>query len=122
VSAADGFHDFTVPQWLRHIRSEWGISDEQLAGLVRVDLDVIAQWTGPETPDFQGTVPPGLDAAVPLIAIYRKLAARFPESDEQVKWLFSEHRDFGGSKPIDVAMSSLENLYWVGYFLDSSTA
>jgi hypothetical protein len=72
--------------------------------------------------DVTGTLPPGFESTAPLIAIYRKLAARYPKTEDQVKWLFSDHRDFGGSKPIDVAASSLENLYWVGYYLDSSPA
>jgi len=72
--------------------------------------------------EISGTLPPGLESAAPLIAIYRKLAARYPKTEDQVKWLFTEHRDFGGLKPIDVAASSLENLYWVGYYLDSSPA
>ncbi len=110
--------DRSVPEWLRVIQLEWSLTPEQLAALLRVKVSAIENID----PNFTGTLPPGLEAAAPLISIYRKLAARFPNSEEQVKWLFSEHQEFGGSKPIDVAMSSLENLYWVGYFLDSSPA
>lgn len=109
----------SVPEWVRHIQVEWELGPQQIAALIRVDParlpDLLAAKSG-------ATLPPGLESAAPLIAIYRKLAARFPKTEDQVKWLFTEHRDFGGSKPIDVAASSLENLYWVGYYLDSSPA
>jgi hypothetical protein len=62
-----------------------------------------------------------MDTAVPLVSIYKKLMAKFPNVEEQVKWLFQESEDFGGAKPIDVAASSLQNLMWVGYYLDSSS-
>lgn len=116
----------SVAEWLRRIQIEWALTPEQLSGILRVDLAALEKQltTGEKNPvpEFSGTIPPGFEAAAPLIAIYRKLAARFPNSEDQVKWLFTEHQEFGGAKPIDVATSSLENLYWVGYFLDSSPA
>ncbi len=114
----------TVPQWLRKIRVEWGLEPAQFAGLLRVPIDAIEhllESAGGDSPS-QPTIPPGFDAAAPLIAIYRRLATRYPKGEEQVKWLFTAHPDFGGAKPIDVAASSLENLYWVGYYLDSAPA
>ena len=123
MSAENSF-DRTVPEWLRRIQIEWSLTFDQIAALMRVDRAFLESWIGPgaENRDFTGTIPPGLETAAPLIAIYRKLAARYPNSEDQVKWLFTDHQEFGGSKPIDVATSSLENLYWVGYFLDSSPA
>lgn len=114
--------DRTVPEWVRHIQLEWALSPAQLAGLLRVDGERLDRLLAEKHGEVSGTLPPGLESAAPLIAIYRKLAARYPKSEDQVKWLFTEHPDFGGAKPIDVAASSLENLYWVGYYLDSSPA
>ncbi len=113
--------DRSVPDWLRVIRLEWGLEPSQLAAILRLPPARLEEVLA-DASRSEATIPPGLDAAAPLIAIYRKLAARYPSSEEQVKWLFSEHPDFGGAKPIDVAASSLENLYWVGYYLDSSPA
>lgn len=107
----------TVPEWLRKIQIEWSLAPKQLAGLLHTDEERLRSAMDSS---FSGTLPPGLEAAAPLIAIYRRLSARYPETEDQVKWLFSEHKEMGGSKPIDVAASSLENLYWVGYFLDSA--
>ncbi|MBS1962719.1 MAG: DUF2384 domain-containing protein [Bdellovibrionales bacterium] len=111
--------DRSVPEWVRHIQIEWELSPGQIAALIRVDPARLPELLETKS---TATLPPGLESAAPLIAIYRKLAARYPKTEDQVKWLFTEHRDFGGSKPIDVAASSLENLYWVGYYLDSSPA
>lgn len=112
----------TVPEWVRRIRLEWELAPAQLAAILRVDLAALEGLLAAKADAFPGTLPPGFESASPLIAIYRKLAARYPKTEDQVKWLFTEHRDFGGAKPIDVAASSLENLYWVGYYLDSSPA
>lgn len=121
--------DRTVIEWIRHIQIEWELKPESLASLLHLPLAKVVQYFGPggETPHekneyLQATIPPGLETAAPVIAIYKKLAARYPSSEEQVKWLFTEHPDFGGTKPIDVAASSIENLYWLGYYLDSGAA
>jgi hypothetical protein len=114
--------DRTVPEWVRHIQLEWELAPAQIAGLLRIEPPRLEKLLATKPGENSGTLPPGLESAAPLIAIYRKLAARYPKTEDQVKWLFTEHRDFGGAKPIDVAASSLENLYWVGYYLDSSPA
>ncbi len=114
--------DRSVPEWVRHIQLEWELTPAQISGVLRIDSARLETLLSAKKGEFSGTLPPGLENASPLIAIYRKLAARYPKTEDQVKWLFTEHRDFGGAKPIDVAASSLENLYWVGYYLDSSPA
>jgi hypothetical protein len=126
MSPADSESERTVEEWLRHIQVEWELRLEQMAGLLHLDEARVSEILGPKVlmkrdgTAVGGTVPPGFESAVPLIAIYRRLAARFPKTEDQVKWLFTEHQDFGGTKPIDVAASSLENLYWIGYYLDAA--
>ncbi|MBC7385418.1 MAG: hypothetical protein H7301_04530 [Cryobacterium sp.] len=112
----------SIPEWLRRIQLDWALSIDQLCAILRVDPPLLEAWIVPNETNraFSGTIPPGLDSAVPLISIYRRLTQMHPETEDQVKWLFTAHTDFGGAKPIDVAASSLENLYWVGYFLDSA--
>ena len=114
--------DRSVSEWILHIQLQWALAPGQIAGLLRVESARLEMALSANAENFTGTLPPGLESAAPLISIFRKLAARYPNSEDQVKWLFTEHRDFGGAKPIDVAASSLENLYWVGYYLDSSPA
>jgi hypothetical protein len=124
MSAAD--NERSVEDWLRHIQLAWELRLEQMAGLLHLEESRLAEIIGPkallkrESTEIGATVPPGLESAVPLIAIYRRLSARFPKTEDQVNWLFTGHADFGGAKPIDVAASSLENLYWIGYYLDAA--
>jgi hypothetical protein len=112
----------SVTEWIRHIQLEWGLSPDQFAQILRVEKPELERLLSEPASSFEGTVPPGFETAVPVISIFRKLSVRYPKSEDQVKWLFTEHADFGGAKPIDVAVSSLENLYWVGYYLDTSRA
>ena len=111
----------SVYEALDRMQSDWGLSAGQMASLTHVSLDVYLGWVmeGRGKKQHDATIPSGMETAVPLIAIYRRLKTRFPRREEQVKWLFAENKDFGGNKPIDVAASSIENLYWVGYYLES---
>ncbi len=110
----------TLPQLLRRLMLDWGIGAEQAAALCRVSPAVLAEWLERDL-SAEGTVPTGMDNAVPLVAVYKRLQA-FKPGEEGLKWLFTAHPEFGNEKPIDVMASSLENLYWVSYWLDSSRA
>lgn len=114
--------DRSVPEWLRLIQIEWALTLENLALLLHVKPSLVSDAISPNAAPSTGTIPAGLETAAPVIGMYRKLAARFPNSEDQVKWLFTEHQEFGGTKPIDVATSSIDNLYWVAYFLESQSA
>ena len=114
--------DRSVPEWLRHIRLEWALTADQLARMLHIEVPLLEKTCLDMDEATSPTIPPGLETAAPLIGIYRKLAARFPNHEDQVKWLFTEHQEFGGTKPIDVTASSVENLYWVAYFLESQSA
>ena len=108
---------------LLKIQADWGLKDEQMAALGRVSVQKFCQSLlergVPHGPGGHA-VPTDLDYFVPVISIYKRLAERFADSEAQVKWLFEQNPDFGGAKPIDVAISSSENLYWVSYYLESS--
>jgi len=112
--------DLTLPQLLRRLMLDWGIGADQAAALCRVSPEVFGEWLVRDV-SAEGTVPSGMDNAVPLVAVYKRLQA-FKPGEEGPKWLFSAHPEFGNEKPIDVMASSLENLYWVSYWLDSSRA
>src|SRR5687768_7976466 len=97
--------DETLPQLLRHVQVEWGLSSSQMAALAQVSVETYEKWVQTEAPDqksrvvcggVQATVPPGMESAVPLIAIFRKLTARYPDIDEQLRWLFTANAEFGG--------------------------
>ena len=113
--------DLNLKDWLLQIQKSWELTPSQMASLTHVSAETFSGWVKDDQAFLQATVPPGMETAVPLVSIYKKLALLYREPDDQVKWLFTEHADFAGSKPIDIISSSLENLYWVGYYLETSS-
>jgi len=115
--------DETLVQSLRKIQLEWGLSHEQMAALAHVSLPIYESWLSSrqecEVNVEQASIPSGMETAVPVLSIYRSLCVLHPNTEDQAKWLLSDNPHFSGNKPMDVAASSLENLYWVAYYLDS---
>jgi hypothetical protein len=111
----------TLYQALEQIQQEWELTDAQMARLMHVDESTYSRWMQEgRTVENPPVVPLGMDTALPLVSIYKSLLRRFSDIEERVKWLFKENPDFGGNKPIDIATSSVENLFWVSYYLDSN--
>lgn len=110
--------------WIRAIRLEWNLELPQLARLVHADEATLARFLAlsPAQAAELPTIPVGLDHAPALVSIYRRLRALYPRIEDQVKWLFTSHPDFGGEKPVEVAASSVANLLWVAYALESAAA
>jgi hypothetical protein len=115
----------TLIDALLKIQTEWGLGPERMAALTHVAPQIFEKWMLGNRRE-QGrdservTIPSGMETAVPLIAIYRKVARRFPAAEDQVKWMTSPNADFDGHSPYQVATSSLQNLFWLSYYLDSS--
>lgn len=107
--------DRSLAEWIYFIQLEWGLKPDQVSDLLKIPYSRIQQ-----SRSSVATVPPGLENAVPLVGIYKKLRLRYPTTEEQLKWLFTSHPDFGDTPPIDVAVSSTENLFWLSYYLESS--
>ena len=113
----------TLYSTLKKIQETWEMSHEQVAALIHVDPNSYSHWITAEASETDtATVPRGMDNAIALASIYQSLNRRFPQIEEQVKWLFTGHPDFGNNKPIDIAASSPENLFWLSYYLASSTS
>jgi hypothetical protein len=113
----------TLTEKLAQVQGRWGLKDEQLAALAHVDVQTWRGWLARD-PDASGaTVPLGMESAVPVLNIFHRLEKRFgPGKEAEVaRWLSEPHVDFGGQPPLDVAASSLENLFWVSYYLDSAS-
>jgi hypothetical protein len=110
----------TLDQALIHIQNEWELSDSQMARLIHVEEQVYVTWKSRiKIAEETYSIPLGMDTAVPLVSIYKALGRRFATIEERLKWLFQENQDFGGNKPIDIAASSVEHLFWVSYYLES---
>ena len=113
-------NDPSVQRWLRKILLEWQMSVSQLALILGVEESRVHQVLHGSDDEESGTIPSGFDAAPAMIRIFQLLSSRYTSTEEQLKWLFSEHPDFGRTKPIDVISSSRENLFWVAYYLESA--
>lgn len=109
----------SLVEWLRLIQIEWGLKVSQLSALVRISEDRLGKIleTGLTPSEEAATVPVGFECVPPLIQIYKKLSVLYPDPAQQIAWLFTGNASFGNQKPIDVAASSVENLFWVSYFL-----
>ncbi len=109
-------------EWLRRILLEWDLTPEKLAQLTHTPESVLLGFLKVTEAEAQRlpTVPQGLENAVPLVSIFKRLKSKFPDAEAQVKWLFTEHADFGNFKPIDVIAQTPENLSWVSYYLESA--
>lgn len=112
----------TLQLTLKLIQKSWGMTEDQIAALIHIDAQNYTQWMLEKAPSENSpTVPRGMDNAVALASIYQSLKKRYPQEEDQVKWLFTSHPDFGQNKPIDIAASSTENLFWLSYYLASSS-
>jgi hypothetical protein len=113
----------TLFEALEKVQREWGLGPERMAALAHVTPDTFERWMNFNRREDRrggGTVPPGMETAVPLIAIHRRVARLFPgSSEEQVKWMTTPNPDFDGNSPYQVATSSVQNLLWLAYYLDS---
>jgi hypothetical protein len=107
----------TLSEQLAHIQDEWGMSDEQMATLIHTDTETYRKWL--KIRKSESTIPEGMDNVVPLVAIHARLKARHAKSEAQAKWLLTPNKDFDNNKPIDVAASSPQNLFWLAYYLES---
>ena len=112
----------TVPEWLRKIILDWQMPHERVASILGVTGTALAELLASSRADSGGTIPSGFDAAPALIRIYQLLERKHPKNEDQVKWLFTAANDFGDTPPIDVMASSRENLFWVAYYLETSSA
>lgn len=103
---------------LREIQDEWGIPLEGLAKMMSVPEERLQDWLS-QPLESEGTLPPGLETLAPLLTIYRRLRQKLPSVEDQLKWLTQANKDFGDHPPLEILSSSVENLYWVSYYLET---
>jgi len=103
---------------LSKIQRNWDLSSAQMADLLHVSALKYSDWVVAErnscAVDHEFSE---LNAAESLISIHQRLAERLPREQDQIRWMFTENKDLNGRRPIDIAMSSLDNLYWLNYYL-----
>lgn len=117
----------TLAEWLRRIQLDWQLGSTEMAALAHVEAATYDAWVrvsreGATAGIPVATVPVGMENAVPLIAIYKRLRAILPDPADQVKWLTQPHAAFDQNRPFDVARSSVQNLFWLSYYLEHAPA
>ena len=110
-------NDLTLREALLSVQRDWKLGDPEMAALSHVDLETFLGWSPTAE---EGTIPRGMASAMGVVSLHQKLTRKFPKTDDQVHWLTTGHKDFDGNKPMDVALSSPENLLWLSYYLDSN--
>lgn len=103
---------------LRHLMSEWDLSEAKVAELLRLHPNTVRKWTA------DGAVPlgkppfsPNHEALLHLLAIHRSLCAMFSKPENQRAWLNGEHPDFE-APPLKMIAGSLEGLIMLRQYLD----
>ncbi|MGZ3689655.1 MAG: antitoxin Xre/MbcA/ParS toxin-binding domain-containing protein [Bdellovibrionota bacterium] len=109
--------DESLSQALARIQAEWSMTNAEMARLAQIPEAVYKTWL--TRGDESATIPSGMDNAVPLVRIHQILARWFPAAEEQLKWLSTPHKDFGGNRPVDIAATSPERLQWLAYYLET---
>ncbi len=108
-------------QYLRKIQVEWELGLEQLSKISHVEIATIQKYflLSKSEADILPSIPAGLDAAMPLVSIYKNLSRMMPSTEKQNEWLVIPHELFEGNKPIEVMAMSPDHLSWVSYTLES---
>jgi hypothetical protein len=107
-------------QELEKIRSQWGLTQEQLASMTHVSIETYRSWLAGYAEDSLASIPSGMESALPLISIHRRLSEKVPSVDDQIRWWNTKNKEFGDHLPIEVATSSPQHLSWISYYLETA--
>jgi hypothetical protein len=110
-----------VISWLRKIKLEWELSDEQLSKISHVsapDLSSFLNLSLCQIADLPA-VPAELAPSVPLVNIFKRIQKIYPTAELQNEWLQRPNSVMDGFKPIDAMAMSYEHLAYVSYLVES---
>ncbi len=106
-------------QALVRIQASWRLGNAEMAALCHVEESAYLGWLARASTPPPESIPSGTQCASALVSIARRLAEKFSSVEAQVEWLTTPHTHFDQNKPLDVALSSPENLQWLAYYLES---
>ena len=107
--------------WLRKIKLDWDLDLEKLARLSHTRGEILTQMFALSQAEIDSlpSVPSGLDNAVALVGVYRRVAEAYPDAAAQNEWLLKENSVLEGNRPIDAMAMSPEHLAYVSYVVES---
>jgi len=104
---------------LARLQDSWGLTNAEMAHLIRVKPNTYGQWMKKQEVPFQK--PPysaEIETIIALISIFRSLGAMFVSPGDQVLWLKTPHPHLSGLRPLDFAKLSAQNLFYLKQYLD----
>lgn len=113
--------DLHLIEWLRRIQLNWELD---LAKLSRVSHVSEVQLThflslSPEQISELPSIPLGLEPAVALVGVFRRVQTVYTTAEEQNTWLLNPNSVFEGNRPIDIMAMSPEHLAYISYVVES---
>lgn len=103
---------------LKYLKSEWGLSNENIAKILKVSKTTVKNWLDEESvPVGRGTLSADVEALISLLSIQKSLFAMFSTPPKQLEWLNTVHPVFG-DKPLNLMMRSNEDLFATRQYLD----
>ncbi len=113
--------DLHLVEWLRRIQLSWELDLEKLSKLCHVDQSVLKHFLDMSSAEVSElpSIPTGLESAVALVGIYRRVSTVYKTPEEQNQWLTRANSVFEGNRPIDVMSMSPDHLAYVSYTVES---
>ncbi len=113
--------DLHLIEWLRRVQLTWELDLSKLSTIAHVSEAVLKQYLAstPEQIEAFPSIPAGLEPAVALIGVFRRIQGVYPTAEEQNHWLTNPNSVFEGNKPIDVMAMSPDHLAYVSYAVES---
>lgn len=107
--------------WLRKIQLTWELAPSELSRLSHISEEVLAPYLKLSMAEIDAlpSVPSGLENAMGLVGIFRRIQDVYPTPELQNDWLKKPNQIFEGNRPIDVMAMSPDHLLYVGYAVES---
>ena len=104
---------------LSKIQGVWKFSNAKMSKLLHVHPNTYGTWMKNKKVPI-GTKPysPEMEVVISVIAIFRSLGAMSSSAKNQVLWLETPHPQIRGKVPLEFAMESIQNIFWLRHFLD----
>ncbi len=101
------------------IEGNWQLEQNDLAGILHRSPSTISDWKRNESVSVSPENPSPNDAQIyEFIELYDSVSSFFVRVEDQISWLKSISRDFGGKSPIQLMKDHSKNLYALREWID----
>lgn len=112
--------DLHLVNWLRKIMHDWELDIEKLSKLAHTSPEMLKSYFKRPSEEIESlpSVPAGLENAVALVGVFRRIQGAYPKPEDQNTWLNRPNSVFEGNKPIDVMAMSAEHVQYVSWAVE----